>query len=447
MKNKYFFRDTVDVEKCKGCTNCVKNCPTEAIRVRKGTARTIEQRCINCGNCIRTCPYHAKIAITDPLDLGRLKEFKYTVALCSSVLYSQFHRVIPPGMVLNAVKSLGFDEVYQEAIGADAVVVAVKELLNSKELKKPIISTSCPAVIRLIQVRFPGLIDNLSPLLPPVEVAAKLVRENISKKLNLPQEEIGIFLITPCAAKASAIKKPLGIPRSYIDGAISLIHLYNDIYGTINSINDKKSMATASGPAIGWARSGGETSAVNAPNYLVADGLSNVLNLFEEVEMGHFRDVDYIECQCCQGGCVGGPLTIENQFVARILNRKLVKTLPITISEDEKATFRKLYLKGYFHFDIDIEPQPVMPLDHDINKAIKLVSLVDEIMKDLPGLDCASCGCPSCQALAEDIAKGTASITDCIFVLLKTIQNSAQETMNLIQKDQRIAGRGKERKH
>lgn len=446
MKNKYSFRDTVDAEKCRGCTNCVKNCPTEAIRVRKGTARTIEQRCINCGNCIRTCPYHAKIAITDPLDLGLLKEFKYTIALCSSVLYSQFHKVIPPGMILNAVKSLGFDEVYQEAIGADAVGVAVKELLNSKELKRPVISTSCPAVIRLIQVRFPGLIDNLSPLLPPVEVAAKIVREQISKKLGLPQEEIGIFLITPCVAKASAIKRPLGTDKSYIDGAISLIHLYNDIYGTVHSVTDKKILATASGPAVGWARSGGETSAVNASNYLVADGLNNVLNLFEEVEMGHFHDVDYIECQCCQGGCTGGPLTIENQFIARILNRKLVKTLPKTISEDEKATFRKLYFEGYFHFDKDIEPLPAMPLDQDINRAIKLVSRVDEIIKDLPGLDCASCGCPSCQALAEDIAKGTASMTDCIFVLLKTIQDSAQETMKLIQKEHRITGRGKERK-
>lgn len=446
MNNKYFFRDTVDAEKCKGCTNCVKNCPTEAIRVRKGTARTIEQRCINCGNCIRTCPYHAKIAITDPLDLGLLKEFKYTIALCSSVLYSQFHRVIPPGMILSAVKNLGFDEVHQEAIGADAVGVAVNELLNSRELKRPIISTSCPAIIRLIQVRFPGLIDNLSPLLPPVEVAAKIVREKASKKLQLPQEQIGVFLITPCVAKASAIKQPLGIAKSYIDGAISLIHLYNDIYGTVYLAPDKKTLATASGPAVGWARSGGETSAINAPNYLVADGLSNVLNLFEEVEIGHYNNVDYIECQCCQGGCVGGPLTVESQFAARILNRKLVKTLPKTVSENDKANFTKLYFEGYFHFDKEIHPLPSMPLDQDINKAIKLVSQIDEIIKGLPGLDCASCGCPSCQALAEDIARGNASMTDCIFVLLKTIRNSAQETMKLIQKDHRIAGSGKERK-
>ncbi len=444
MNRNYLFSNTVDAQKCKGCTNCVKNCPTEAIRVKKGTATTIEERCINCGNCIRTCPYHAKIAITDPLDLERLREFKYTVALCSSVLYSQFHRLIPPGIILNAVKSLGFDDVYQEAVGADAVSVATWELLNSKENKKPIISTSCPAIIKLIQVRFPTLLENLSPLLPPVEIAAKLVREKISKKQNLPPDEIGIFLITPCVAKASAIKHPVGITKSNIDGAISVIRLYNQIHSLVSTTPDDKSLASASGPAVGWVRSGGETAALNPPNYVVADGMSNVLKLLEEADMRHFDDVDYIECHSCHGGCLGGPLTIENSFVARILNRKLVRTLPAAITEKEKTFYKKHYLEGYFYFDKEIKAHPMMPLDHDIAKAIQLVSKVDEILKDLPGLDCASCGCPSCRALAEDIARGSAALTDCIFVLLRTIRDSAQETMSLIQKDHRISKNGKE---
>ena len=44
---------TLDLERCKGCTNCIKRCPTEAIRVRDGHAIILEDRCIDCGECIR----------------------------------------------------------------------------------------------------------------------------------------------------------------------------------------------------------------------------------------------------------------------------------------------------------------------------------------------------------------------------------------------------------
>jgi len=30
----YYHSVTLDEEKCKGCTNCIKRCPAEAIRVR-----------------------------------------------------------------------------------------------------------------------------------------------------------------------------------------------------------------------------------------------------------------------------------------------------------------------------------------------------------------------------------------------------------------------------
>ncbi|MBQ1225608.1 MAG: 4Fe-4S binding protein, partial [Clostridia bacterium] len=51
---------TLDISKCKGCTNCIKRCPTEAIRVRNGHAIIKEEKCIDCGECIRLCPYKAK---------------------------------------------------------------------------------------------------------------------------------------------------------------------------------------------------------------------------------------------------------------------------------------------------------------------------------------------------------------------------------------------------
>ena len=55
-------------DRCKGCTTCLKRCPTEAIRIRDGHAVIKSERCIDCGECIRTCPYQAKKATYDKIE-------------------------------------------------------------------------------------------------------------------------------------------------------------------------------------------------------------------------------------------------------------------------------------------------------------------------------------------------------------------------------------------
>ena len=66
--NTYFHSVRLDEEKCMGCTNCIKRCPTQAIRVRNGKAHIISERCIDCGECIRVCPHHAKYSHRDSIN-------------------------------------------------------------------------------------------------------------------------------------------------------------------------------------------------------------------------------------------------------------------------------------------------------------------------------------------------------------------------------------------
>ena len=47
---KFYHSVTLDKELCKGCTNCVKRCPTEAIRVRGGKAEIIKDITTNINN-------------------------------------------------------------------------------------------------------------------------------------------------------------------------------------------------------------------------------------------------------------------------------------------------------------------------------------------------------------------------------------------------------------
>ena len=60
--DRFFHSVTLDKDKCLGCTNCIKRCPTEAIREIEGQAQIITERCNDCGECIRLSKHHAKKA-------------------------------------------------------------------------------------------------------------------------------------------------------------------------------------------------------------------------------------------------------------------------------------------------------------------------------------------------------------------------------------------------
>ena len=194
--HKFFHSVYLNEELCNGCINCIKRCPTQAIRVRNGRAVITSQFCIDCGECIRICAHHAKRSHFDHPDI--IKNYKYTVALPAPSLYSQFNNLDDINIVLTALIYMGFDDVYEVASAAEIVSEESEKYVNEHQDQWPFISTACPSVVRLIRVRFPNLIDHLLPINPPVEVAARLARKEAVKKTGLPPEDIGIVFISPC---------------------------------------------------------------------------------------------------------------------------------------------------------------------------------------------------------------------------------------------------------
>ena len=150
MKTDTFFHSvTLDKSLCKGCINCIKRCPTQAIRVRNGKAQIIKEFCIDCGECIRVCPHHAKKAIYDPLDI--MNKFKYTVALPAPSFYGQFNNLDDVNIILRALKLMGFDDVYEVSGAAEIVSELTRQYIEKNKDKTPFISTACPSVLRLIR--------------------------------------------------------------------------------------------------------------------------------------------------------------------------------------------------------------------------------------------------------------------------------------------------------
>lgn len=419
--SQYYHSVTLDKEKCTGCTSCLKRCPTEAIRVRDGKARIIRERCIDCGECIRVCPHHAKIALTD--SLSDINRFRFSVALPAPTLYGQFKGLADITFVLKALLDIGFDGVYETSVGADVLSAHIRSLLK-KPLRKPYISSACPAIVRLIQVRFPALRENLIPLRPPVEIAALLARKHFSLKWQCAPEDIGIFFISPCPAKMTARISPLGNSASGIDGVLSMLELYGPLERALSHPGNSqlpKRAGLAGG--MGWAVSGGEASQSGSESFLAVDGIHNVIRALEQIEDGRLGEISFFEGLACAGGCVGGPLTYEYGYVARMRLQRLYQQL----SKQDRDQYRSGVSSESINiaFDRDIPPNPVLKLHPDLSAALEMLARIDKIEADLPGLDCGSCGSPTCRCQAEDIVRGYSSEIDCIYKLKERYRDLA----------------------
>ncbi len=301
---EFFHSVTLKEDKCVGCTNCVKRCPTEAIRIRNGKAFIASERCIDCGECIRICPHHAKRArYTHMEDLGK---FKYNIALPAPSLYGQFNNLDDIDYVLTGLKKMGFDQVYEVSRAAELVSEATRKLMYNPEtgmsLPRPVISSACPAVVRLIRVRFPDLCDHVLPLKSPMETAAGMAKREAVEKTGLPERDIGCFFITPCPAKVTDIQMPLGIDRSKVDGAIAISEVFPTLSHTMDRLESIEPIANSGIIGVGWSTSGGESAALLNEKYLAADGIENVIRVLEEVEDERIGELDFIELNACAGG-------------------------------------------------------------------------------------------------------------------------------------------------
>ena len=406
--SSYIHSVSLDSSKCTGCTTCMKHCPTEAIRIRNGCAVIDADRCIDCGECIRNCQNHAKKSIYNTFD--EIKSYKYAIALPAPALFEQFENLDDIDIVLQGLLDIGFDDVFEVAQAAEIVSDYTRKYLKTEGIKKPAISTACPVIARLVCLRFPFLKDNLVPLLPPIEIAASMAREEALKKNpDLKPEDIGICFISPCPAKVSYIKNGFGSYKSQVDLAISMSEIYFMLINVMKREKVRTITSKAGRIGISWAMCGGEASALFNDKIIAADGIKNVISVLDQLEDGNIPPVDFVELNACPGGCVGGVLTIENPFVSKNRLHALRRYLPVSQYVETEDYVPD---KGYSPDLPDYKP--LNRLSDSIGESMRIMAQIQAIKKSLPGIDCGSCGAPTCRAFAEDIVKGKADQNDCL---------------------------------
>lgn len=416
--NTYKHSVLLDSSKCNGCTSCLKHCPTEAIRIRDNLASINCARCIDCGECIRICSNKAKKASYNNFET--INDYKWKIALPAPTLYGQFESLDDVDYVLNGLKQIGFDDVYEVAQAAELVTAYTRMYLKTEGIKTPVISSACPVVTRLIALRFPSLKENIIPLLPPMEIAAIEARKKA--KLEHPElkdSDIGVCFISPCPAKVSYVKNGFADYKSNVDLVLSISKIYFMLLNVMKRDRSLQPMSKSGKIGVSWATTGGESSAIFNDRYLAADGIDNVIHVLDLIENGNIPQLEFIELNACRGGCVGGVMAVENPYVAKARLQTLRRFMPVSQTGNDITG----YIPEDCFFNKQPEYQPINRLGSNVGESMRMMAEIQNIKETLPGIDCGACGAPTCRAFAEDVVKGNAKISDCIISMKPVLQD------------------------
>lgn len=406
----------INADKCTGRMACMRACPTHAIRVKKGRAAVIPQLCIDCGSCLVECLSGAIVPTT--LTFAELDRFKFKVAVVSPALYTQFALKDTPAQVNRALRQLGFDAVWEYAVDIELIDLAIRDYVKNWDGPFPLISSSCPVVVRLVQVAYPTLVDQLIRIEAPREIAGRELKRRYSQKLGLQPSEIAAVYIAPCQAKTISILQPAEGAGSHLDGAVGISQIYNDLLATLRRNASKDEPAGESNGSSEWFHWGapeGEFPSLSREHYLPLQGLSDIIKVFNDIEKGKIRNIDFLECHACQGACIGGNLTVENLYVARTRNLRLISKLDRPSPDLIREIERRFAIED-FSLRAPVKPRDIEGKDADLRERVARKKRATELLKALPGLNCGLCGAPSCKSHAEDASLSRAEIGECVFL-------------------------------
>ncbi len=406
---------------CTGCTMCVRACPVKAIRVRNHKAVYLPDLCIGCGECIRVCPEGAVSATMGDIRLPKTGQI--TVAVVSPTLYAQFSGVMPFDVLLG-LKRIGFQYAIDLSIYLEMFQYAVEEYIvrrrGTKDAVWPLISPICPVINRLIALKFPDLVANILPIKRPVALLGEEIRKHLSESHGVPENGVVLYHITPCPSKVVTDGIGIGGGLGYMDRAVGINRIYPELFQKITEIRDLDlslfpyedygMVPNARGPQ--WGMSGGEIAGMRLEKTLAVSGLRESMMYIRKIEMGLFEDMEYIELRACPEGCLGGPLTAADRYIAKSRAQQLISILGIN-RRLPREKIHRLYESGWFHSRT--RPTELTRFAGDRRTPLTLESIqqIEKFLSRIHGNDCAACGAPDCRTFAEDVVRGYADINDC----------------------------------
>ena len=381
---------------CIGCAHCTGVCPTGAIHVEDGHPQLDPNRCVDCGRCYQSCPVNAIYIEQD--DFQTVYDCKYPVLLLPSIFIAQFEEKIKEKTILSALYHIGFKHVFEVEKSVDFIKEEMLKTVHENNGFKPIISTFCPAIVRLIQVKFPVLVPNLYLSKPPLDLTALYIRKLLTEEDGIPAEDIGIFYVTPCAAKIAAIKSPATEEKSPVSEVINMNFLYSKVMRVIKQgeyqlcEDSRTRYHRLSKASVNYTLTGGEIGLLKEGRNLAIDGIHNVSEFLEKLEDEDIQDIDFLELRACDESCAGGILCANNRFLMAERQRKRMQKSPDEVdAEDNDLLNYTDYLAQHKRVLGKVEPRSMDKMDDNLTVAMQKMRKAFEINQNLPQVDCRIC--------------------------------------------------------
>ncbi len=399
--------------RCRDCYKCVRECPVKAIRIKDVTgseaqrAEVMEERCVHDGRCVLVCPQQAKKVRND---VNKVKELISSGRVVVASLAPSFAAGFPlekPGRVVSALRKLGFASVQETAFGAELVAAEHKKLPAGRT----VLSSACPSVVSLVEKHFPGLIPNLSPIVSPMIAHARIIKSM--------DPDAAVVFIGPCIAKKdeSEEEQYQGIVDAVLDFGETWEWMREEIPDLEHLPAEFKEEFDGPRADIGklfpldggMLRTAGMSMDRLDDKVMVISGLENCLELLRHLQLGRACKVGLIELLACPGGCVSGPMTVNEEDVFIKKQRILDYFNKGRPHENDRKTpdFRDIALyRGYSNRQVPL-PEPS---EAELNEIFARTGKT----KPEDRLNCGACGYPSCRDKAVAVYQGFAELKMCI---------------------------------
>jgi anti-sigma regulatory factor (Ser/Thr protein kinase)/Na+-translocating ferredoxin:NAD+ oxidoreductase RNF subunit RnfB len=402
-------------DRCRDCRACLTACPTEALRVRGGRPMVLEHLCIDCTECIGACTTGA-LTVRDALSaVEDVKDPQTVTLVMPQALLAGFGPDYPPAQTLSALGRLGFAGVRTIEPFEDALREAAG--VAGEDAAGPVILPMCPAIINLVQLKFPSLVGALAAFESPWEaLEAATAGERSACVVSCPGQR------STLTEEAAAAQEP-GCEAAPVDCLLPETlrsPVMKELTGPASGADAEpgdRAPAAAAAPAP-------RPAGADAGGILLVSGVRHVMAVLEEFENGLLEDVTAIEAYACEGGCFGSPLLFEDHHVAR---RRWERGRAAAAEVEQAAGTGATRAAGSGATRAGVAAaavarrrpyaaRPGIRLDPDMSKAIQKLGRLQILTRSLPGRDCGACGAPTCAALAEDVVMERAAVELCPYL-------------------------------
>jgi len=395
------------------CGRCVRDCPTNALMIEKGKVVRIESRCILCGSCYKYCPHGAVQTLTGVKKVLTALEAGEKIVACLDPTFPAVLDVGTSGQLVTALKKLGFQEVWESALGGDLINREYRKRLWG-DAKTSFISSFCPSVVLYIEKFAPQLVDQLVPVVSPMMATGKAIKK-------LRGEETKVVFIGSCISRIHERHIP------QLEGIVDCVLTYHDIRDILDEkgiYREAQEESPFDGPRPGLGRvlsiAGGMSKCIGFDqdlinqDYVVASGPRGAIRALQQRQHGAIRSrfLDVLFCR----GCIDGPIVDKN--ISGPSRKQIV--VDFFDSQDEQV----------WETDKDVASK-LMPLDlgrtfsvQDISlpepKEEDILAVLTELGKTYPNrnLDCGACGFSTCREKAIAVVQGLAEKEMCMHYLL-----------------------------